>query len=100
MSKIVDTFARSNIELEYQLKHESSERLKNEYNRLLVEQREIELKKVENTKDETKLRGLEEILREAEADISKVQESSQPNGLIPSEDGMVNQLLNKNPFEK
>ena len=44
MRKIVDVLIKANLDLEYKVKKETSEKLKNEYH-LIIEQREMELRK-------------------------------------------------------
>jgi hypothetical protein len=72
MSKVLDIVIRNNLELDFKVNKENSERLKNDYH-LIIESREMEIRKLHLLKNEDrKVRRLEFVLLEIENELQVV----------------------------
>eukprot|EP00347_Sterkiella_histriomuscorum_P009187 403342191 len=73
MSRILDIIIKNNIDLEFKLSLNNSERLRNEYH-LIIEQREMEVRKSTSQEiDETKIRKLENLINEIQLDTQAIE---------------------------
>lgn len=76
ISKILDVVIKSNLDLEYRLLKDNSEKLRNEYH-LIIEQREMELRQRTILKEEdVKVRKLEYLVMQMESELEIVSDNS------------------------
>ncbi|CDW81066.1 UNKNOWN [Stylonychia lemnae] len=79
MSKILDTVVKSNIELEYKLNQNNSERLRNEYH-LIIEQREMQIRQSRSMETPNQqIRKLEHLVNEIQIDTQTIELMNRPD---------------------